>query len=139
MDRKLVERVVEHEGIRQFPYKDTRGFITIGIGRNLTTKGLSKDECYNLLTNDLIACNFQLLTVPAYISLDKIRKDVLIELCFNLGFVGLRKFKKMWSAIEQKDYNEAQKQLRDSLWAKQVGQSRVDDICYRMVNGAYRT
>lgn len=139
MDTRLIERIVEHEGLRQFPYKDTLGVLTIGIGRNLTNKGLSKTECYDLLTNDLISCNFQLLTIPFYKALDAVRKDVLVELCFNMGFDGLRKFKKMWSALEQKDYSGAVKELLDSEWAKQVGKSRIDDICYRMENGAYRT
>ena len=49
--RDLVQR---HEGRRQFPYYDTRGKLTIAVGRNLNDRGLADDEIDYLFANDLI-------------------------------------------------------------------------------------
>ena len=43
-----------HEGWRQLPYYDTRGKLTIAVGRNLTDRGLADDEIDYLFANDLI-------------------------------------------------------------------------------------
>ena len=57
-DPKLEEKIVQHEGIRKFVYTDTMGFSTVGIGRNIseTGEGLSVDECFYLLRNDIDRC-----------------------------------------------------------------------------------
>ena len=36
---------------RQFPYYDTRGKLTIAVGRNLTDRGLEDDEIDYLFAN----------------------------------------------------------------------------------------
>ncbi len=41
---KLMEKLVAHEGLRLQVYKDTLGIDTIGIGRNLQDRGISKEE-----------------------------------------------------------------------------------------------
>ena len=48
--RDLLER---HEGRRAFPYLDTVGKLTIGVGRNLSDRGLSEDEIDLLLASDI--------------------------------------------------------------------------------------
>ena len=47
-------------------------------------------------------------------------EGVLTEMCFQLGQSGVRKFRKMFAAIGKKDFPEAGKQMRDSLWHKQT-------------------
>ena len=46
--RDLVQR---HEGRRQFPYYDTRGKLTVAVGRNLTDRGLADDEIEFLVSS----------------------------------------------------------------------------------------
>ena len=41
---KLLEELVKHEGLRLQVYQDTLGIDTIGIGRNLEDRGISKEE-----------------------------------------------------------------------------------------------
>ena len=38
-----------HEGRRAFPYRDSVGKLTIGVGRNLSDRGLSEGEIDQLL------------------------------------------------------------------------------------------
>ena len=44
----FVECLVEHEGYRKNVYKDTLGIDTIGIGRNLEDRGITKEELAHL-------------------------------------------------------------------------------------------
>jgi lysozyme len=76
MEAKLMDRIkeqlVRHEGLRLKPYRCTAGKLTIGVGRNLEDKGISQQEAYELLENDIRECEVQLLTeIPdIYLSLD---------------------------------------------------------------------
>ena len=47
--------LIADEGLRLKPYTDTVGKITIGIGRNLTDVGISKEEAYALCDTDILA------------------------------------------------------------------------------------
>ena len=40
----FLDKLVEHEGVVLTVYKDTLGIDTIGIGRNLKDRGISKEE-----------------------------------------------------------------------------------------------
>ena len=54
-------------------------------------------------------------------------KEVIIEMVFQLGKTGVKKFKKMWKAFGNNDYNEAANQMLDSKWAKQTP-TRAKDL-----------
>ncbi len=66
------------------------------------------------------------------------RKDVLVELCFNLGITGLLSVNIMISTLDNTNYKLAVAELLDSKWATQVGAERINDLVYRMKNGAYQ-
>lgn len=135
MDRQLLRSQLErHEGLRLKPYRDTVGKLTVGYGRNLDDIGVSRDEADFMLDNDIDMIEGQLKTVDEYQALDPIRQTVLVNMGFNLGFYGLMKFKKMWSAIAREDYNEAARQMLDSKWHRQVG-SRAQELAEIMRSG----
>jgi len=52
----LIDLLVKHEGLRTKPYEDTTGHLSIGVGRNLDSLGLSHDEIYYMLKNDIRRC-----------------------------------------------------------------------------------
>lgn len=120
--KELIERVKKHEGFRSKPYKCSAGKLTIGYGRNLEDVGISKTEAEFLLKNDLYRAASQLgrLNINMY-QLNRARKNVLIEMIFNLGLYGVLGFKRMLAALREKDYLKASKEMLDSKWAKQVG------------------
>src|SRR5690554_799378 len=135
MDSKLLrEQPERHEGLRLKPYKDTVGKLTIGIGRNLDDKGISREEAFALLDNDIAEVVRQLEQVDEYQALDDARQTVLANMCFNLGLYGLMGFRKMWLALTRNDYHEAAKQMLDSRWARQVGY-RADELAQIMRTG----
>ena len=51
--------------------------------------------------------------------------DILQNMTFNLGKKGISEFKDMWTAIEVGDWKAAAAEMRDSDWAKQVGNRAV--------------
>lgn len=131
----LEEQLIRHEGYRQFPYKCSAGKLTIGIGRNIEDRGVSKDEALYLLRNDIEICKHELNSLyPVINQMDEIRKNVLINMCFNIGIKRLSGFKKMWAALETSNYKEAAKQMLDSRWARQVG-TRSTELANIMETG----
>jgi len=131
----LIQQLVEHEGLELFPYEDTLGIVTIGVGRNLEERGISEDEAFYLLSNDIEVIWDELIKQhPIVEDLDDQRQMVLLDMAFNMGVPRLGKFKKMWAAIEDGDMNEASKQALDSRWANQVGR-RAETLAERLISG----
>jgi lysozyme len=130
----LIEQIELHEGRRAFPYVDTVGKVTIGCGRNLTDRGLREDEIDYLLMNDLAECRDDLQTFPWWADLDDVRRNVLIDMRFNLGPAGFRKFRLMLAAVAGGDYISASEHMARSKWATQV-KSRAQRLVRMMRTG----
>ncbi len=132
----LEERITRHEGLRLAPYRDTLGKLTIGVGRCLDTKGISRDEALYLLSNDIAYVREHVATaMPWILGLDDARKDVLFEMAFQLGISGLMGFPKMLAAIRDHDYNKASQEMINSTWHKQTPK-RCEELAQIMMDGA---
>ena len=125
---EISDMLLKHEGIRYYPYTDTTGHLTIGIGRNLTDRGITRDEAMYLLNNDIVDFTIQLSDRLYWFDAQPEKvKLVLTDLAFNLGVNGLLTFKRTLEFIRQGDYKNAADELIRSKWATQVG-SRAKDI-----------
>ena len=122
----LIAELVFDEGIRLKPYSDTEGCLTIGVGRNLTDDGISRQEAMALLDHDIDA-TLQTLTKEFswFTALDPMRQRVLTNMCFNLGLGGLLKFPLMLEAVQIGNYHDAATDMLNSAWAKEVGDRAV--------------
>ena len=138
--KDLEERIKSHEGFRSFAYQCPAGKTTIGFGRNVDANGglgITKEEALYLLKNDIKRCHDTLYKRSWYKPLDVVRKDVMIELLYNMGLTSLLTFKRMIAAINQEDFELASNELMDSKWAKEdVGSNRSADIRFRLRYGA---
>ena len=154
----LLEELVKHEGLRLQVYQDTLGIDTIGIGRNLKDRGISKEELKELdiptidhvyeygiteadamvlAENDVQIVEEELLRAhPCVEDLDAVRQLVVMDMAFNMGVPRLCKFKKMWNAIHENKFDVAAKEMLDSRWANQV-KSRSVKLANAMHNGAF--
>jgi lysozyme len=113
--------LIKHEGLRLKPYIDTTGNLTIGYGRNLDGKGITKSEALSMLDNDIREVKATLKTVlPVYSELSDTRKAVLENMCFNIGITKLLKFKKMLTFLDNHDYKNVASEMLKSKWATQV-------------------
>ena len=139
----FLDKLIEHEGMVLEVYQDTLGIDTIGIGRNLKDRGISKEELAYLdipnmetvyqhgiteadarflAMNDIKIVEEELCRVhPCVEDLDAVRQLILMDMAFNMGVPRLCKFKKMWNAIHEGQFETAGFEMMDSRWARQVG------------------
>ena len=130
----LLESIRKHEGLSLLPYEDTEGHLTIGFGHNLDS-GITIQQAYLLLESDLEICMTELdKGFPGWREHPEHVQNVLIEMQFNLGRPRLSKFKKMWTALSNDDYETAAKEMLDSKWAEQVGH-RAETLAKQMSEG----
>lgn len=125
------------EGNRLRPYLDTNKRITIGRGRNLSSKGISEAESEVLFNNDLDDAIHNCATyVSGWAKLDPVRQKAIVNLMFNLGWGTFQLFTTFWSLMSQGKYSAAAADLSTTLWAHQIQPSRVNRILTQLIDGA---
>ena len=136
MDRnKLILDLITDEGVKLLPYIDTVGKTSIGCGRNLTDRGISKSESDFMLSNDIDLIVSQLnKSLPWWVNLSEPRQRVLCNMLFNLGLHKLLAFTNTLAFIKSGDYENASKSMLNSNWAKQVG-NRANRLAKIMAEG----
>lgn len=127
--QRIKYQLEQHEGNIPHAYQDSEGYWTIGIGHLIDKdKGgyIPEHIVDALLEYDISKVIEQLdSTIPWWNYLDEYRKEVLINMTFNLGIGNLLKFKKMLAALEVHDYETASVEMLDSKWARQVGKRAI--------------
>ncbi len=136
MDRSaMIQQLRLHEGERLKPYRCTAGKLTIGVGRNLEDRGITREESAYLLGNDIDHHWRELVKALPWVELmDEVRQRVLLDMAFNLGINGLLGFKLTLSTMQSGRYELAAKMMLDSRWARQVGQ-RAERLSRMMATG----
>jgi len=134
MEKRLLRL---HEGERLKPYRCTSGKLTIGVGRNLEDRGITKQESAYLLDNDIRQVCAELRKhLPWFGDLGAARQAVLIDMAFNLGTSGLLSFKRALGHIRCCEYEAAAAEMLDSRWANQVGE-RARRLAWMMETGRW--
>ncbi|MDD2826924.1 MAG: hypothetical protein PHF52_08420 [Sulfurospirillaceae bacterium] len=132
---RAIDLVKDGEGFEPNEYRCTANKLTQGYGRNLEVYPLSGAEKAELnedgsvseevaekwAIEELRSCEEKLRDNVIFKSQSDLRKAVLLDMCFNIGYSGLMKFKKMWVALGSKDYETAAREMKDSSWYTQVG------------------
>ena len=131
----LARQLIQHEGERLKPYDDGTGKQTIGVGRNLTDRGITLEESRRLLDADVATGIAELTAAFGWFSdLDVVRQRALLDMHLNMGITRLRGFTLMLSAIGRKNYEVASSEMMRSLWARQVG-ARAITLAEMMASG----
>lgn len=135
---RLRYRLIADEGLKHKVYKCPAGFWTIGVGRNVETKGITEAEAMYLLDNDISACQQDLyLRYQSWFpQLDSVRQAALINMCFNLGITRFSKFEKAIDCLRKQDYEGAAIEMLASAWAEQVG-NRALRLAEQIRTGAW--
>ena len=117
----LRAELIRDEAMKLMPYTDTVGKLTIGVGRNLTDKGISEIEAYVLLENDINE-HLKLLddNLEWWRTMSENRQRVLANMAFNMG-PKLLGFTNTLAAMKRGDYEAAAEGMSASKWAEQVG------------------
>jgi len=124
----LVQRIMNHEGYRGEPYKDSLGKPTIGYGSLLP---ITKKEAELLLQHRLYNMMNELDSIVDLSGIPSEKKDILYEMSYQMGVPNLLKFRKMWKALDRFDYNEASEEMLLSLWAEQTP-NRANELAEQM-------
>lgn len=136
--QKIEELLLEFEGIRLKPYLDQYGNLTIGIGRCLDTKGISREEALYLFYNDLDDTMDRLnMYIPWIKNLDPVRYDVIIIMAFQLGVGGLMTFKRTMDLVKNGEYHAASIEMLNSKWAMVDCPKRAGKLSQMMDSGKY--
>lgn len=142
-DREALEaELIRDEGKRLKAYKDSKGFWSIGIGRNLDgvgtapltrtkadvlANGINEAECDQLFDYDIDRTERDLdRGIPWWRSLDPVRQRVMLNMCFNMGWGegtphGLHTFVNTLGRIQRGEYSRAADGMLSSKWATEVG------------------
>ncbi len=140
MNNFMREHLRKAEGVRERPYIDTVGKWTVGVGWNISDRGVPGYAAHELLSRgnitpetidklleialkeaEMIAERF-LRAALLKQSINDTRRCAIIDMAYNLGEPRLFGFKKMRAAIEDGDWDRAADEALDSKWATQVGQ-----------------
>ena len=128
MSEVLKKRIRDHEGFRDTPYLDSLGKATIGYGHLITDedefeegKQYPKEQLLKLFDKDFEKAEMgadQLVGSIQELHIEA--KNVITEMVFQLGTQGVRNFKNMLDALENRDYQRASTEMLDSRWNAQT-------------------
>jgi len=141
MSETLAEFIARHECKGGKPnlkmYLDTLGIETIGYGHNLRDKPITKKAADQIFLDDLTDVQLEVThAFPWYAELSPPRQWVILDMAFNLGLAGLKKFARFLQAVELGNYDTAADEMLDSVWARQV-KGRALELAQMMRGSEY--
>jgi lysozyme len=138
---RLTTQLRRDEGEVLTAYKDSLGYLTIGVGRLIDKRkggGISPEESAYLLGNDIARIDADLRSrLEWFAALDEARQGALLNMAFQLGVAGLMKFTNTLAAIRDERYEHAAELARQSLWAKQTPE-RAKRVCLQISTGEWQ-
>jgi len=148
----LIPDLIRDEGERKFPYRDSRGIWTAGVGHNLEAdpqmfaqlaalqqNGLTQEQIDQLLTEDIARTEARLdQLLPWWRKLDDVRQDAFVNLAFNLGADKLATWRHTDADIAAGNFKAAEIDLEnDEPWASQV-HARAQRIALQIETGVHQ-
>jgi lysozyme len=143
--RNTLEQLLRDEGFRPYPYKDTRGFSTVGVGHNLDahplpneTYPMSLERAKEVLADDVARIWAELQgALPWVVTLPDAICGCLKNLAFNMGIGGLLEFRHMLADVHAGEYAAAATEMQHSLWYSEVG-DRAKRLVKQMQAGEWQ-
>lgn len=125
---QLRTSMIEKEGYRLDVYRDTRGYLTVGIGHRVETfDNLSLgDKITDKKAEELFESDVSKALTAAKIQAKELKKYTvnmvlaLTHVNFQLGIYWRTKFKNTWELLKQGRWQAAVNNLRQSAWATQT-------------------
>ena len=117
----LIECIKKHEGYVASVYKDSLGIDTIGYGFAIKDLQLDEDICDMILERKLKDLNDSIkIKFDWYKYMPPEIKNIVTEMCYQLGVTGFSKFRKTIAYLQNKEWKNASIEMLDSRWAKQT-------------------
>jgi lysozyme len=131
---ELRQQIKSDEGLRLKPYKCSAGKLTIGYGFNLEC-GIPQHFADMLFDLSMQSATREAVGIISDYNLKPSwqLRDILIQMCFQLGKTGVLGFKRMLTALEKCDYKTASKEMLNSDWHRQTPK-RCERLASEMAN-----
>lgn len=138
MITNLEDQLLRDEGEILHAYKDSLGFLTIGVGHLIDKSkagSIPPEISRALLKIDIDSAKAGLAaTFPWALTLDQVRQEALINLIFNMGSDGLAKFVHFLAAVKSGDWLTAKAQLLASA-ADHEEPERIGRLAEQILTG----
>ena len=128
----LKEMIAKHEGYEPRVYKCPNGYDTIGYGFAIKDLYMDKEIADLILDKKIRGI---LASIEANEDWDtwfwdkpQNVKEVLINMIFQIGFTGVRKFRKTIQYIKDDNFLLAGEEMLDSKWAKSDSPNRAKEL-----------
>ena len=119
----LIDDIKKHEGFKAKPYRCTEGYLTVAYGKRVDYIEVSKQTAEEWLKKDLEDLEARVeATFGWYYNSPQTVKDVVMNMCYQLGVSGFSKFKKTIDLLDKGKYDKASKEMLNSLWSRQTPQ-----------------
>ena len=117
----LLKQIKQHEGFKSSVYQCSEGYDTIGYGFAIKDLEIDEDIAELILMRRIDKLQKRIAsTFGWWLNSDQEIKDVVTNMCYQLGVSGFSKFKKTIYYLETEQYEDASLEMLNSLWAKQT-------------------
>jgi lysozyme len=128
----LKEQIAKHEGYEPKVYKCTNGYDTIGYGFAIKDLYMDK-EVADLILDQKI--NKLLKRISAdedwgdwFLEKPQAIQEVLINMIYQIGFSGVKRFRKTIQYIKDDNFLMAAEEMLDSKWARSDSPNRAKEL-----------
>lgn len=151
---KEFEGTVKNKAGEHIPYLCTAKKVTIGWGHNLNASPIITDTGDIITANNAVPISDEVAervlqsdikkvqsgmesALPWTGALPDVRYFTLVNMGFQMGIQGLLKFKRVLSAVQQKEYTQASLYMLESRWAKKQTPNRARKLSEQMKTGKW--
>ena len=128
----LKEMIIKHEGHEPRVYKCPNGFDTIGYGFAIKDLFMDKELADFILDKKIRELLAKIEANDDWDTWfwDKPQnvKEVLINMIYQIGFSGVRKFRKTIQYIKDDNFLLASEEMLDSKWARSDSPNRAKEL-----------
>lgn len=146
---RLEQQLALEEGSPPRTYLDSKGILTGGIGHNLIDEPEHGFDRIGIIVPPEMRTKWFLKDIedalddlnrecPWWKTLDDVRQNALLNLCFNMGWGGLSTFKNTLKAFEIGDYKTTANGFRNSQYAREVGPIRSGRVAKMIETGEWQ-
>lgn len=124
--------IKKNEGYISTVYKDSLGIDTIGYGFAIKDLELEEDICEMILERKIKKLEKEVSTRFSWFKpLPIAGKEIILEMCYQMGVTGVSKFKKTIAYMVHKEWENASLEMLDSKWAVQTP-GRAKELSFKM-------
>lgn len=120
-DSEIQDWIKLDEGYRPHVYLDTKGIPTAGYGHAFLPNSPIPHDVANLLFEmdwGLAIKRYSLYAKRYELDLNPVRRGVIVNMMYQMGYLGVRRFARMTKCLQMEDYEGAADEMLDSQWAR---------------------